>query len=531
MASPASFENTVRLHDSAFYEWLGNLRVDYGASSDLHPDMPQADVYPTRDNFPILRVFASPQRAFATVVDRLVHQGWVTTDTAEAMRTSADRFAVLPLPVATIERGDPVPDTITASVPKRFARAWFNPTTGNWEGHPWPAVYLTPYTVTFWSEKRYTEAFLREWILSQLGLLGAGDRELFLPITHADPWGVKLQSLTLDSFSDQSDLEGDNPRYIRFEASFQLRTLHMRPLQDADIHPPINLACVPVRMLLDTDGVTTDPFDRDPDLPAISVQSDNLFTRYYTRKEDVASKWPKSGDATVAWSPLVPDGRVLGDPLRAVVRSVTDRVGIVERTVNLDGGFGIVSVALRYRATQEVSLAIHQRPGGDPPVWTRARTVRLPATSGWTSVQVFAVVDAAFLSVVLEGRAITSVVDFLDVDVRNVLGGTAIDPTGSSTGFGGGTKFTWSGLTQGRSYLVMVLPSSASGSWSIRTQDDDTSPDFILSRTFSAADETGYVEILSPKSASIAVTLPVGFAASDVVLVPYGAGFRGRLPA
>ena len=107
MATPASWENTLRIHDDALFRWLGKLRVDYGGPSDFPATFPFAASYPTRNNFPILRTMATRQRAWASVLDLLVGMRWIDSGTAEQIRASAGDFAVLPLPVCVYERGDP----------------------------------------------------------------------------------------------------------------------------------------------------------------------------------------------------------------------------------------------------------------------------------------------------------------------------------------------------------------------------------------------------------------------------------------
>ena len=534
MANPHSFENSLRIHDKAFFDWLGNLRVDYGDPSTLHPDFPQVASYPTKNNFPILRTMATRQRAFATIVDLLVHLQWIDTGTADQIRQNADDFAVLPLPVATIERGDPVPDPITASVPKRFNRSRFNEVTGKWEGHPWPAAYLLPYTVTFWSIKRYTEVFMREWLYSQLGALGAGDSEVFLNVEHDAPWGTQLQALSLEATADQSDLEGDNPRYIRYEASFQMRMLHMRPLNPADVHDPISAVNTPTTFLRSGDGVTEDPCARTPDIECAPPISGNLFTHYYDLPADIASKWPKAGNATVTQSPIAPAGGSVASTLEIAVRTTTDRVGLAEKPVlvpTAPNNRALLSFSMRYRATAESALVLHQKDGTTPANWSELHRVVLPAATEWTTFQVFTLADQQIVSAIIEGRAISSTLQVTDIDMRHAFNGSTLEPQGSSTGFGGGTKQTWSGLTRHQSYLLVVVPDTYTGSWSMRTQDDDVAPDNILTRNFDTAVERGFVEIIQPKESSVAITVPAGFPSATFLLQPYIGGFLGRLLA
>ncbi len=528
MSLPHSYEDMVRRHDQAFFNWLGGLHVDYGTPATLDPNFPVSGVWPTRLNFPILRVMASPSRAFAPLVNLLVSQGWISGADAA---TLANDIAVLPLPVATIERGDPEIDPTSTSVPKAFRRSRFNQETQLWESHRWPGVYYTPYRVTFWCAKRYTEAFLREWIMSQLGRLGVADSEVLIQVDHRDPWNKQWQNLRFEGLSDLSDLEGDAQRMLRFEASFRLRTLHMRP--DVATSDYLNAVQAPQTFLQSGDGSDTDAFDRDADLSNAPSISDNLFTPYYTTAQDIAAKWPRTGGATVRRSPIAPaDGKV-EDTLELSVRAVTDGVGIVNKPVFLTAAspdnYALLSVAMRYRATAEVSLRIEERTGVTPAVWTPVRSVVLAERTAWTDFQFFTLLDQPIFGLDLLGQAIASTVHLTDVSVRHVYAQPRISATGSSLGYNGGTLFTWNGLPTHQSYLLVVVPSAFSGTWSVRIEDDESSPNNVITRLFNAAAERGLVELIQPKASSIGVTLPSGFTAADLYLQPYYAGTRARL--
>lgn len=531
MSVPHSYENSLRIHDKAFYDWLGGLRVDYDGSAGIHPEFPEAASYPVRKGFPILRTMATRMRAFATIVDLLVAQNWITGNTASELRQKASDFSVLPLPIATFERGDPTPDLQSVSVPKRFRRSRFNQETGQWENHPWPGIYLLPYTVTFWCIKRYTEAYVREWLMSQIGRLGVNDSEVLIPVEHSAPWGTQFQALRLEGTADQSDLEGENPRYIRFEASFVLRFLHMRPFVEEGDY--LNAVQTPIHFPRVEDGVTTDAFSRTADIECVPTRSFNLFEPFYTSDSDIASKWPRAGNATVARSKIAPVGVSPLDVLRADVRTVTDRVGIVEKPVLIPeapNDRAILSVAMRYRSTAEVSLAMHQKPGtNSPSVWTPIREVTLAASNDWRDIQFFTLADQHIVSLVVQGRAIDADFWFTEVDFRHVFNVTPTLPTTSTTGFGGGTKHIWSGLQRPQSYLVVAIPDSPTGSWEMRTQDDDASPTATAIRTFDATAEKGFVEIMQPAGSTLALTVPAGFPSATFYIQPYIGGFRGRI--
>lgn len=528
MATPASFEDTLHRHDTAFYLWLGRMRVDYGDPSDFPDGFPFKDAYPARQNFPILRTQATRERAFANVVSLLVSLRWISAGTADQIRQSAGDFSVLPLPIVTFERGDPEIDPTSGSVPKRFGRSRFDQTTGMWESHPWPATYFVPYRATFWCSKRYTEAFMREWVQSQLGLLGVADKEVLIPVVHRDPWGTQQQVLQFDGSSDLSDLEGETYRHIRYELSFRMRMLHFRPNVVQDY--PISAISLPsvLGQVGDVDG--EDPFDREPDIASEPVVSDNLYLQYYSG-DQIATKWPRDGGAIVAKSNIAPPMVSPSVVIAATVRSTADHVGVTNRPAVIDGAqnnIAILSIAAMYRSTAEVALKTFERDGVGP-TWTLARGVVLPATSSWTDFQFFTLVDQSIFSVELEGRMILSTVHFTDVDVRQVFSQARISATGVGSGLGGSTKRTWNALPNGASYLVVVIPDTHTGVWSMRVEDDENSPDHVITRNFDAANERGYVELIQPKAGSIALSIPAGFPSATIFIQPYPRGSRPRL--
>ena len=530
MAAPASYEDTIRRHVAAFYSWLGNLRVDYGGPSDFPSGFPFAASYPTRQNFPILRTMATRERAFATVVDLLVHHGWISTGTADEIRNRAGDFAVLPLPIVTYEKGDPEIDQTAASVPKRFKRSFFNQTTLKWESHQWPGTYWLPIRATFWCSKRYTESFMQEWLFSQIGRVGVADREVLIPVEHRSPWNTQWQALQLESLSDQSELEGDPlARAIRYEVSFRLRMLHFRP--DVEQDEPVNVASMPITLAHPGDTTEVDPFERLPDVPHNPGASENLYTQYYSG-DVIASKWPRAGSATVVAGNTYPEDVDPDSVIRGTVRSVTDRIGIANRPVRIDTAphdIAILSVALRYKSTAEVGLKLAQRAGSeDPTVWTLARGIVLPATSAWRDLQFLTLVDQPIFTLLWEGRAIQADLSFADVSIRHLFSGSRTPATGTSPGLFGTTKHSWNGLSRSTSYLVVALTNST-GKHVVRLEDDDVTPTHTLDRTFDADNEVGYVEVVQPRFGSVALSLPPGFVPTLVFLQPYAGALRPRL--
>lgn len=232
MAAPYSYENTIRTHDEAIRTWLQKFRVDYGEINGQN-----------RDNSPVITVFAAPHRAFAATVDQLVAQGWVTeADPAISRARATYEWPVLPLPIITIDRDDPIISNELACVPGEFSFGAFDEATGIWTPYPFPLHYLTQYRITVWSEKRYTHAHFMEWLLGELGHRGCWQRECLIPVVHAEPWGTMLQALRYQGSADLSDLEGFDARHIRSQVSFTLRTWFFKTVNpNPDVGPAVHV--------------------------------------------------------------------------------------------------------------------------------------------------------------------------------------------------------------------------------------------------------------------------------------------------
>lgn len=135
MAKQTILEESTRVYDEAFSAWLGNCLVDY----DSLGGSPKTD-------FPILRVYAAPDRSFAPVADMLVAREFVSASDAAAMRERAETdrdMRIFPLPLLTLTRGDPVIEP-RGSQAKVIERAAFDPLKGVWQRHRMPTFYRTP---------------------------------------------------------------------------------------------------------------------------------------------------------------------------------------------------------------------------------------------------------------------------------------------------------------------------------------------------------------------------------------------------
>ena len=212
MSFPFTYENYYRVHDTALMNWVKSLHVDYNAK-----DSP---IQPPQVNVPIISVFASPDRAFAQALDLLTRTNWITTAGSPKVDASnAAKLNGLPLPLVSIQRGDDEPDHEMEGIPKRIGFS-ANNTTASFP--LWKPRWI-PYELTFWGRKTFTDNYIREWILGQLGTRGNLSNEVYIDVIHTDPWGVKRQSLQIIDFTDESDLEGRQIRFKRVLCRVRLR--------------------------------------------------------------------------------------------------------------------------------------------------------------------------------------------------------------------------------------------------------------------------------------------------------------------
>ncbi len=407
MSAPHALEDMLRIHDLAFSDWLGGLHVDYGNIDSQ-----------SRNNQSILRIYTTPDRAFAKTSDLLIPRGWISGADAAAKEAKVLKlFPVPPLPLATMVRGEPEPDGELSGVPLVFRSKFFNRLTGEWESHPLPGLYKTTYTVTFWASKKYSDAYMREWIYSKLGKLGSTNSELFIPVTHKAPWGVMNQALKFTGSSDNSDLEGQESRYIRTEFSFTLRTLMMRNI--ADSAPPMDRIGIDVQQS-DGEDQTTDLETKN----RIDVVSENVFMGTFLN-DYWFKRWPVKGTATLARSSLVPQYEQPSDAKTAklTLTGGTDGVELVERLITLDdSGHAMLSVSFRYKSDEDVLLDICREDKTGVDTMSTLFALTLPATREWKRVHVFVVLDTDMYTVNLRGIGSNSkaTVYLYNFDVRHL---------------------------------------------------------------------------------------------------------------
>lgn len=516
------------------YTWLGNLRIDYGDFADLH-EFATID----RNNFPVLRVFATPQRAVAKVIDLLLHSGWIAgadagvqLETANQLRERAlKNFAVLPLPLVTIYRQDPILNPADGGAPKVFRKQCFDPATGEWQSHPWPGSYETTYEVTFWSIKHYTEVFFREWVYSQLGLKGRTDNETLIPVIHDYPWGTINQRLVFEGSSDESELEGEDPRYLRYTFTFRLRTWHFRkPEAVQGISSPgaangkigfVHDLNVTEHVLLHETGGGVDWTSEDfpAGSPAIKPLSLNMFS-VFLASNFIATQWPKTGAAKIRLGSIAPAGTSAPSTLHIEVQAPGDEVLISNRVVPLDDdGHAIVLFRAYYKATAPVELVLaSDDPQTAPVVWVPNRRVALPATYPWKLVSWFGLMSQSVYSLTLAGTGSADVaaVHLSDIRLHHVRTLSKTLPVASTPG-GGQTVHDFTVSSAPHLAVVVFAPGAAPASIDIDG----------VSYAVDPSEEVGLVALFTPTSAAVSITVPDAVSVTEVYVQPYQGFWEG----
>lgn len=522
MGSPFTLGDAMREHDKAVYDWLGTLPIDYGNIAGA-----------PRNGFPIVRIFAAPHQAFASTVDLLVHMGWLPGATADEMRaTGDDCWPQLPLPVATIERDEPVPDPeLATSAPVR--RLYLNPTTGLYEYHRWPGHYLTTYRVTFWSLRKATDAFIREWVYSQLGNVGNANYERMLSVVHQPPWGPQLHKFGMDGSLNLDTLEGDTQRYIRTEFSFVLRTLVFFPPTGA-----YNITHgVGVDTSLIAQGYGVDNADENP-VPGTNVPADvpgeltnNLFF-FPVTPDQIAANWPVTGAGKASAGLMSPQGAAPGSndyhSLRVRVAAPGDTVELLERLTTKDGdGRCVLMLSFIYQCRgAPVALEVAQRAAADGDL-TSALALALPVARLWKPVHIFVLVKGETVQASIAGGGTAADATFASIDARLVTGGTRIAPAAVVTG-GGHTRYDWASLDT-TPYLIIVALASGNppGPVLATAASDRLAPSYSAQQAIDPDLNVGAVFLIQPDSGTLSLSVPSTLALDTVYLQRYAGPYDG----
>jgi hypothetical protein len=531
MSSPYSVESSIRVHDEAIYNWLQDLHVDYGIVAGQD-----------RTDTPILTVFASPDRAFATVYDMVTKNGFIAPGTSDDdTRANIDGILkVLPLPIASIERLEPIPLRELNNATAKDPRSYFDPTTGQWISWSAPTVYQCDYAITFWSLKHSTDVFIRDWVYGQLGVIGSGNYETFIPVQHNPAIGVSNQSLKLVGSTNLSYLEGLNQRYIRTRFVFSLRMLIFKNLP-SDIAPSMEFlgnatgafagmnAAQPVLNLGLTvtipkgDGVVTYSEDAVDTLAVAGTYTGNLY-RY---NGNLYYPWNLYGNATAVYSQLYPSGVSVTPSarysLQGTLGSVSDAVEIITTPVLQEtDGTALVLFYFYYTSNQPVLFNVNNVDTTSL-ARTTALSTLLPSTSGaWQRMRVYAVVTSSLMSAGFYGSATQTTFAIARGDVRQ-KSWYAVTPsyTPAVTTVGANTVYTFT-VPAGAPYLATVrLTSAMLTDFNVIVSNSVSSATYTKTNVVKAGTTVGAVYMVQPAATTFTVTVPTAVAVASVTAKGY----------
>lgn len=504
MASPYTLDDSIRVHRKALMDWLGGLHVDYGTVEGV-----------ARNNVPVLRVFATPDRAVAAAANLLIEQGWITKASANRLKTEGSGIEVLPLPLLTISEIDPIQDAEFAGVQKVGMR-YIDRTTGKVMTHPAPGHYKIDYTITAWSMKQYTMSFIREWFMSQFGVVGCAHNERLIPVTHKAPWGVSNQSLKFSASADLSDLEGENPRYMRVDFTVTLRAwIPKTPVVEAE---PVEVA--------------EHPAETEDETSLTGVFTHQSANHMYATFEDypctakIAARWPREGNATVESDPYAePPTPILYRPtLKLGVAAVTDKVTLVEGVAK-QGAFdhAIFSARMQYRATQPFKLHLGQWDASAGALESLL-AYNYPSGRQWHGDHKFFVVNAATAAMQISGAGNAAVVRVANVDFRRVFHGTHVAPA-QTRNEGAETWVLWQSLFN-MPYLCVALIETPGASLEFALDNSMSAPTHTRTGLGSAV---GVVLLAQPCDGTLKLRFGADTTLASVYVQLYHGGYYGTV--
>lgn len=504
MSAPYTQDDTLRVHDLAFANFFASCLVDYGEISGIE-----------RKQFPILRVFASPDRMVAAVMDEVIDQGWIAgTDAEEMRRRAEDDWAIVPLPVLTLERDMPLFDPTLANVPGRLPLVEYNAEGQTWRVHRWPSQYRLQYRCTLWCTKRYTQAFFVEWLISKFGPLGAANRETFIDVAHRPPWAVMQQSLTLDSSVDLSDLEGAGQRYIRNQHQFSLRMWFMHAADPEQEAPPI--IKVKTELEVPSQGVVEVVDGND-------YQTANLFLIPFV-DDEIPSRWPTAGNAAVI------SGSRLAGTLQFSVKDPGDLVTLSTHPVSAASAdeLTVLTISFVYTSTARCALILVGTESSTEGT-TSAQRILLPAEQAQVNLALpHRLRNAQWL---IEGVGEECQIDLSEVDIRQVLIPTS-ERISTTVRYGKPHRivYEWDGLLPYRAYLLV-------GRFPVSTDQivdevivDNGPVDANQSTTLPVNTEydIGVAGMVDPWRSSAQMNVPDSLPLAEVFAWPYACPYGGR---
>lgn len=491
-----TFENTVRLLDKAIFDWLDGFTVNYGVVNGQE-----------RNQHPILRVFASPQRAFATVADLLVREGWVPGDSPELKKATAEaHWPTLPLPIITIERDDPIISNELANPSAQVTRLMYNPATGTSEMHEFPLHYLTQYRLTLWCDKQYTRAAFVEWLMNQLGRRGAWQDELFLNVEHPLPWGKQIHQLRYTGSANLSDLEGNDARHIRQMYSIILRSWMFRTPTKYDVVQSIsNQSVISYDVKSDESGTDSSTFNDQP-----LWSSGNLY------KPSVVPAVAYDGGIIVKST----------DDNAATIKVSTEVSGVLlSRVATQPDPYGRSLFSIRFRSSslKPFVAVFTEKVNGTARV---SGVVDVPAGNSVLTHAFFACVGTD-AGIGINGAGAETTVSLTDIQFVQLYYNERIPPSDAGTSLGY-TAYCWRNLAQ-VPYMIVAYaePSSANVSGTIRVYDSADMPNVFKEEPQAYPPRRGVALVSMPSDGTLQLELPEGLTYSSVFAFPYKGWWDG----
>lgn len=251
MAYPHTLGNSLRMYDQAIYNWLDALKIDYGEIAGV-----------PRRQFGILRVLATPKRAFSRMENILVRKGWLDPSDpgpgSGTLEETLKSYQRIPLPFVSVYVQPPAIDSLRNSV-FSFRHSYASMSDLTSQKHPYPVPITLPVQLDFWMKKKFTDLYIKEWLISNVNVLGTYANEFMLQVTPLDNlgqqvWGNKLIPVTIESIDDASDLEpGEGDRLLRTTVMLTMSAWMFMPYTTLDLVKEFNFGIQRLHPLGDPD--------------------------------------------------------------------------------------------------------------------------------------------------------------------------------------------------------------------------------------------------------------------------------------
>jgi hypothetical protein len=322
-----------------------------------------------------------------------------------------------------------------------------------------------------------------------------------------------MHSLRYTESANLSSLEGDDPRYIRTQVAFVMRSWLFRAFPDESrgVEPVYNVEA-------DVDPSNGGGIGQENAPPFQPNATFNLYTQTYARNE-VATAWPRYGAASVALS---------NDPYISVTLTAdaADRVPLLRKltTLGVDGR-AYLSLGMRLKATAPFYITLRQSAlDGTSPALVRRRLVNFSPGDGWKNVHMFSAATDAVLEWSIESAGTATTVYTDKVDARQVRNVRTLPPTTYSE-VSDVIRYEWHGLSVAL-YVVYLFPYSGSD----LVEVFPSSPPAYISRGAeldSAADKA--VGLLTmPTDTALVLDVPIALGVTQVVAIPYDGPYLGE---